>query len=397
MLILKGTQIKRIFIVLFLICFFVLSSCHKEVEELTKNNKEKIGLYNQLCSRKDTNCYLIANGIITKLLLNHFNYDGIFENDLRLLKLYERNNEKKVSISRVILTYLSNIPEKESCSLSELFTVFDGVFTLEEILSTIKSLFDMRTGKWRHLLTFSSNSEFSLEKQIEEFRKGETDERIYSTIKITPAGITFLKTIAVSFEFYSSRLIRTNRILGKKSVHELPLIMPDNIQKIKKDGKDVYKFELIIRDVLASVKKCFFRLVEFDQEIMNVRHIKHFSDYKDSKYVFKKEDTGHLHKERIIFSHIGYINSFRLYLLNNSTYSEEIKKEFNKIIVDLLDEYLRLAEKEKENRRSVALSVYNSLREQIDLVKKNNYEDFLTKIETPNYFSNKYSTVNKAN
>ncbi len=357
----------------------------RTIEIIANNNKQEVKRYNELCSMKNRNYYLLANGIIIKLLVNHFNQDGIFSSSLRLLDLHDRNEYRQVSISRVILTYLSN--EGTGCKFNILLDAFEGIFTADEVCSTIQLLYDMARGRWCHLVTFSYEAKDSLEKQARHYKDDNIQEDEFSTIRITPAGISFLQIISVSFEFYSSRLINMNHF--SSSPHRLPLVLNDNL---KTNINRKYYFEVVIEQVFDSVKKCYQRLVNFDNEIMKKKNFTSFQQYCHSKYVFRKEDGNDIvHKEKLIFNHIGYINSFRLYLLSKKNIDQEEKCLINKILVQYIDKYLSLGEDDAlSSTQSVSKEVYESLRKQIKYIKESNYNDFETKIETIYYFRGRY-------
>lgn len=85
-----------------------------------------------------------------------------------------------------------------------------------------------------------------------------------------------------------------------------------------------------------------------------------------------------LHEERIIFSHISYLEFFRQFKINSITDRE--KKDINKLIVDaiiryldLYDEYVEPVDMQRAERAKI-------LREKAELIKNSGYEDDKTKI-----------------
>lgn len=349
------------------------------IATIAKDNRESVKKYNKLCESHNKNYYMLANGIILKLLINLFQQGGILSESLKLLNLHDRNEYRQVSISRVILTFLSN-HQADGCKFNMVLSAFSNVFTNAEICSTISLLYNMKNSRWCHLVTYKYDPGLTFEQQVEKYDNNSKNENDFSTITITPAGISFLKVISVSFEFYSTRLI--NNI--KNSPHIFPLGLVANEYE---NGR--FKFEVILNKVFESVEKCYSRLVRFDNEIMKKKGYDSFTQYCHSDYIFRKHDGAPsiAHKEKLIFNHIGYINSFRLFLLDQET-NPLFKIKINTILVQYIEKYLKLGE--NDPNKSVSKEVYNSLRQQIDIIKGANFLDFTTKIETRDYFRNEY-------
>ena len=85
-----------------------------------------------------------------------------------------------------------------------------------------------------------------------------------------------------------------------------------------------------------------------------------------------------LHEERIIFSHISYLELFRQFKINSITDRE--KKDINKLIVDAIIRYLDLYDEYVEPVDTQRAERAKILREKAELIKNSGYEDDKTKI-----------------
>ena len=107
-----------------------------------------------------------------------------------------------------------------------------------------------------------------------------------------------MSNVCTHYEFFSCRA------LGDEY---LPLFCKENLEM--QDGK--YIFENIIEGVYNQVYKCCLDLCKSYESDRGV--------CKDARppYNYKNVSIYQYHSERIIFSHIGYLDSFRCYLLKN--------------------------------------------------------------------------------
>jgi hypothetical protein len=89
------------------------------------------------------------------------------------------------------------------------------------------------------------------------------------------------------------------------------------------------------------------------------------------------------YESRLIFSHFGYIERYRRYLLwKKRNEPEEIRADINKRIVERLSRYLELYNQQRLCYRTRAQDrAATALSEHIGSIKESKYRDFDTKIE----------------
>ena len=98
-------------------------------------------------------------------------------------------------------------------------------------------------------------------------------------------------------------------------------------------------------------------------------------------YFHSKTRAGNLqlHIERVIFSHIGYLNDYRMFLINYSPKHIHDREGFNDLLLTYIDKYLSLYENKiifiSSSRQDVAIK----MREKLDIAtKKNNPEKYIS-------------------
>lgn len=204
----------------------------------------------------------------------------------------------------------------------------------------------------------------------------------YAKLEITCAGRMYLNTMSTNYEFFASRLFGDNY---------RPLFSKDNLTLEK--GK--YKFIYQIEGVINAVDGCCSRMGQADKEICEKKAWSVQDLYK-SKLTFenyqrdlsttsKSESVRQFHTERIIFSHLGYINIYRQYVLQKCVKDDEDKAiELNKILTQYIRKYLVLYKK-LDIKSEVNQKVAIELDEQIQLIIDSKYTDFNTPIETAKY------------
>lgn len=350
----------------------------KTISKICDENEELITEYSNLIKFKNRKINRGANGIILRLFFDFFKEAGFYENGLDLYDLNQKESQYKFSPARLILTYLYNT-NSEVC-LYDLFNYFEDVILDEDIAQIIDKIYLLRFSSWRHLLTFNTYppmDESGLQNQIDLYREGkpikETREK-YSKIELTCAGRVYLNTMCTNFEFFASRLFGNKR---------KPLFSKFNLKK--SNGR--YEFDIIISKVYSVVKECCQRLLIAENEIMKTKDWR-LDQYYCSKFIYEKKSeykVRQFHAERIIFSHIGYINIFRQYLLKKQEFSYDIKLEINKILVEHIRNYLNLYLSNKCLKSQTNKEVAKELDEQIKIIENNKYTNFDVLIETNNF------------
>lgn len=281
-----------------------------------------------------------GRGIVYRLILDRFKERKYFKK-IGLVDFKDRS-DKKVSLNRLILTYLNNTTDikatgdSKAISLKEIFKSFK-IFKTKEVVECLWEMYNLiTTEEWNPLIMFASSSDVSkdglfLERKHykESLQEDETidAEARYSFFRITCAGRVYLTNICTHFEFFSCR------IFGKKRA---PLFS----KKVLTIKNDEPLFKVIIDAVYEEVKLCCKSLEEFESADGICSKIDSDFNYKNENGIYQ------YHGERIIFSHISYIDIYRCYLLAKkpieiSTMGIKLK-DISIYLIEMCEKYLEL-------------------------------------------------------
>lgn len=353
---------------------------------IASQNSVLLNEYKEISAMKNRRFYKGANGIILRLLFDYFKQKRYF--DEKYLNLLNFGNEEKYLFSpaRLILTYLNNC--RDEVCLYDIFRYFEGILDAEDVADIIDKIYLLRFTDWRHLLTFNKyppRDDNGLKSQLDLYRSGrpitECREE-YAKLEITCAGRMYLNTMSTNYEFFASRLFGDNY---------KPLFSRDNL--LSERGR--YRFMYQIEGVIKAVEGCCSRMGQADKEICEKKGWSVQDLYK-SKLTFenyqrdlsvssKLESVRQFHTERIIFSHLGYINMYRQYVLQKCVKDDEDKAiELNRILTQYIKEYLMLYKK-LDIKSEVNQKVAIELEEQIQVIINSGFTDFITPIETTKY------------
>jgi len=266
-------------------------------------------------------------------------------------------NEKRFTIGRIILTILHNLNDKnidkfffekeESTSISKLYN-YSNLFIQngnnaekeKNYISLLTSMFSLRNSKfWSHLITFDNIFRFTpkemlkvLNKEIQEEDLNKSDIDIM--LRPTLAGITYLKTVCVHFEFFLCRFHDDDYPLFSNEYAKIKSL------KTNSEGENQYEycFENPIYTVFDQVRRCCNDLKENNKIAKIVFNSPNTPKLYSTKYVFDKT----LHEERIIHHHISYIDAYRMYLINGKFYNDDHTKAINKKLIKFIEDYLGL-------------------------------------------------------
>ncbi|MCI8297010.1 MAG: hypothetical protein HFG22_14260 [Lachnospiraceae bacterium] len=283
-----------------------------------------------------------GRGIVYRLVLDRFKERKYFKK-IGLVDFKDRS-DKKVSLNRLILTYLNNTTDikatgdSKAISLKEIFRSFK-MFKSKEVVECLWEMYNLiTTEEWNPLIMFASSLDVSKDglflerKRYRESLKEDEDidtEAKYSFLRITCAGRVYLTNICTHFEFFSCR------IFGKKR----PPLFSKRVFVLKNDEPI---FKTIIDAVYEEVKLCCKSLEEFEGVGGVCSKIDSDFNYKNEYGVYQ------YHGERIIFSHISYIDIYRCYLLAEKP--KEIcamgieLKDISRYLIEMCEKYLELFE-----------------------------------------------------
>ena len=162
----------------------------------------------------------------------------------------------------------------------------------------------------------------------------------------------------------------------------------ENYYKNKK-GQNTYMFEQKIDTVFNDTKDCCYNSKQFSEEVMKA--------FKIDRGVFIQSTVFNYHtvgwdrevgpkqsyESRLIFRHIGYIEKYRMYLLEKHHYDDQqTKSEINKSLVTRIIKYLKLYQNpnlcfQTESQNKAAAELLEIARK----IEKKGFIDFDTRIE----------------
>lgn len=263
--------------------------------------------------------------VLFRQFFNQFSMEGYFES----LKKSEYHIEVKrkhysVNLSRYILLYLNNKQgitrrdedkENQMVSLQELFKDLLGVCDDKKlIVNSLWNMYEMRKKPfWGHLITFDDMLTLNpnvLEQQLTWVIENKTDEK-FGKVRITTAGVTYLDLLLPHFEYFAARHFKSYA----KSFFAYSL---DEFFETTLDQPE-QPLVVALADVWAEVKDCFYRLSQFYKA--ELKDVEEYSptNFLNSNFAWKKmsRNTGIItkmfHGERLIHSHIGYLDTLRFY------------------------------------------------------------------------------------
>lgn len=291
-------------------------------EESTDDEGENI-----LCS------YYGGSAIILSNVCKVFHNKGIWNEFLDLTNLVTpKLSYKSVSLARLILTYIYN--SNGPVSLEKLYRVFcdKNLFSHNQLCQILsKMLARNPNGFWRRPIYYANicilaedakEIEPLLLSECEQLRRTGKMSRNY-TFLLCDSGKAYVERLMSEFEFFSNRLSNQNNCLY--------------LYESKED------IEKIIKSVFSAVATCCENVLLFRKKYIEEYNI------TDEEYLalpFHPTTNRHspqLHIERTIFSHVAYLNSVRLYFVDERITCEiDKRKEYNAMFVDYIHKYLTL-------------------------------------------------------
>lgn len=305
-------------------------SCSNVLSEIIEHNSAEVNKCIDFYKKnfdghiQERYCYYGASSLflhsVCKLLHSLHLFD---ENHLDLINIKEDSRKRKTSLSRLIITYISN--EKRSVPITDLFKDFEKEFSPKYICKIIGQILKRVEGEiWRRPIYYSKNAidnDINIEEKLyEQYRKYKKNEDYkYVEFKICDCGETYINAIVPHFEFYSTRL----------NLNNLNLYCVQKVKKLKK----------IINTVYEKVEMCCKKQIEFAEEYTNNYNIKIEKYLTLPFHPRTRQGNPQLHIERVIFSHIAYFNTYRMYLKDQNQVN---KSDFNKTLLFYIDLYLKL-------------------------------------------------------
>lgn len=326
-----------------------------------------------------------ANGMLLAMLLAEFKNNDVYREKLQLS---ECKQDDEVSLSRLILTLLRE--KGNRCSMLELYNLLSPFFDVDDITNEIWSLNESSRKIWRRLLLFNvkfPKNSIELQKQGQEYRKNNIEIQDYSEVDMCTSGKAYIEYVVPHFEFMLSRHNHSIELLenGKSQ----PLFAESSEVEID-TNKLKYRFEKKISWVYQDVCDCCYNSVHFSDKVcahynisrddyINNTVYNYMAHAQDGTVRFKQS-----YESRLIFSHIGYIERYRRYLLKKySQKKEDYIADINERIINFIKKYLSLyTNKETCYQSEVQNKAAKELENAIEKIQQSGYRDYVTKIET---------------
>ena len=261
-----------------------------------------------------------CRSVIFRQIFNTFVNDVFFQ----MVRKYEYSVSENgrvgsINLDRMILLYLNNcqdmmvheeLSEKEYVPLNVLYLeVLKFCKKPETIVDAIWNMYDLQnTAIWNHLVTFDDMKTITvseLQSEMDAVIQKKEDYN-FARIKITLAGQAYLNYILPHFEYYASRSESGNG-------YSLFCSNPEELC-------DICRIEKIIRNEKKEVAECCKRLYLFFGEVFD--KIKEFKgkNFLGTKFASvkasdtKKTVSRMYHCEKVIYSNVGYLDSFRFFV-----------------------------------------------------------------------------------
>lgn len=357
--------------------------CVTCLEYLLNNSPNIVSTYEALHNFKcNSHKFLYgARGMIYRGIWDIFKKQDLFKN-IGVVNL--EMDTKPYSDARLILTYLSNSTSSDigSSTCIDLDILYRDLITItskKEIQRALCSMYNIRRNTyWNQLISFS-NIKIGNHDEVEESFLDNANNEI--KVHITKAGETYLDLIATHFEFFSCRIVR------KKEYNKFPLFMPKNWRK-KEKGR--YYFQYLIENVLIVVGNCCKKLHEFYSRT-NYNQEGGKKEYLESFFVYQPIGGMKVfHGERIIHTHISYLDAFRLYLLSLSEFVYEEKVQINYLLVDYILQYIDIGRRypnilsevsEGTINKKDQKGLFDKFLNRIKVIDQSGYSDFESQID----------------
>lgn len=338
--------------------------CNITFDQLLTDNPGLFDEYSRLRKKIGKSSLYGVRGIIYKALFDKFKQAGIFDN----IGVLDMSADRPlVSNARMILnflnyyTYTTNRNNQKYIAFEKIVDAFKGgIINKEEINNALCAMFNLGyDSPWNELIAFK------------EIHSDKLNDCSGLEVFITKAGHEYLSLIATHFEFFNTRVTR-------KRTADIPLFSEKSIMKYRGSKDYQYYFQETISLVLEIVKKCCKRMSEYYATIMEKKHCGQ-DDYLDSHYVYS--DANVLHGERIIHTHIRYIDTYRLFILHEISNHDE-KRIVNEILIEFIEEYIQAGEDNPDILTQTSThNLFPAFRDQIKIIRDSKFEDFKTKID----------------
>ena len=338
--------------------------CNLTIESIIESNPDIVDEYKAVKDKSEGKCMNGARGIIYKELFDLFKGEGLFD---QIGVLDFDSSQPLVSNARLILNYLNdktytkNRKNPRHIPFEKMVEDFKGMIDRDTLNNSIIAMFKLGYNSyWSELVAFN------------EINNNNLADCTSTEIFITQAGHEYLDLIATHFEFFNSRSTR-------RRTCTCALFSSSSIEQCENNNYE-YNFQEIIQNVYDMVKNCCMKMSTFYNETMRIR-FNSIQDYIESPFVYSNANV--LHSERILHTHIRYIDQYRLFILNNKcNYDITTKKKINKILVNYIKEYINIGNLYPNITTHKSTDIlFPAFLEKINIIEDSEYTDFNTKID----------------
>lgn len=329
-----------------------------------------------------------SSGILLSMLLQYLKQENVYAEKFHLS---ECQPDGKLSLSRIILTILRE--KGNFCYLPDLLDLLNPLYSVKEVCETVFDLSEAKRNILRRMLTcdvtpFVSDKEEFLER-VACYEAGAKDPGLqYAELRLCLSGETYLNYVVPHFEFMLSRHKGDYIFLTNFNYH--PLFSAGSEQLIgDSTAEQMYAFERKIDWVYGDVKDCCKNSTDFSKQVMEALHLTK-EQYLNNSY-FNYSTAGRdgspgyrqSYESRLIFSHIGYIERYRRYLLDKHRANPKADlQSMNQRLILRIERYLTLYQDEELCFHTAPQdSAAAHLQKMINAIRQSEYKDFTTKIE----------------
>lgn len=220
------------------------------------------------------------------------------------------------------------------------------------------------------------------------YRNKSVDANDYSEVEMCTSGNAYVEYVVPHFEFMLSRHDHNIELFTNSRYQ--PLFTDDSEKQTMSSSQYKYKFERKINWVYEDVHDCCYNSVHFSNQVCQYYEIEKSDYIQNTVYNYMAQASDgtvrfkQSYESRLIFSHIGYIERYRRYLLKRHEKDTlELRADLNKRTIGFIKLYLNLYN--DPNTCYPTETQNKAARELIEAIRKiedSNFMDFSTKIET---------------
>ena len=304
-------------------------------------------------------------GVIYRALFDRFKDEGLLA-DIGVLDAGVEY--PLVSNARLVLNYLNyhTYRTKRCVPFARIVSDFTGIIDQDDIDNSLVAMFTQGyKGSWNELIAF------------DEIGKEEVDTCQDTDILITAAGHEYLDFVATHFEYFSARVAKGKYRAALFSDYNLKSFehseVPYEFNNVEYHFE--YNFEATIFFVMKMVERCCGKMTLFYDEYMSDTYPNKVA-YLNSHFVYGESNV--LHGERIIHTHIRYIDNYRLYLLKRKSVVDPHKKiSINEKLTNYIKDYIGIGERfPKVLTKKSEDKLFPAFKKRIKAIEDSGYSDF---------------------